>query len=103
MSVEASKLAAKIGGSVFTPANPEYGENIRRWAANAVKEASVVVQVSSSADVAAAVLQSSQSSPPNCSFHLQKKLDWRLLLAEADIPSLVHHLVRVVSSLIYVK
>lgn len=102
MSVEVSKLAAKIGGSVITPANPDYKENIRRWAANAVKEAAVVVQVSSSADVAAAVLLSSQS-PSNGSFRLQRKPDWRLRSAEADTPSRVRHPVMAVSSLISVK
>lgn len=55
MTIEVSELANKIGGSVFTPADPEYEEIIHRWAANAVKEAAIVVQVSSSADVAVAV------------------------------------------------
>ena len=101
MSVKVSELAATIGGSVITPAEAGYAEIIHRWAANAEKEAAVVVLASSSADVAAAVLCLQIIS--NSSLHTQKKRGWKLRLAEVDTRFPVHHQLTVVSSLISVK
>jgi hypothetical protein len=55
-------LASKIAGTVLVPGEEGYAEGIHRWAANAERDAAVVVQVTSSADVSAAV-----SFPNTCS------------------------------------
>jgi hypothetical protein len=52
-------LASKIKGTVVVPGDEGYAAAIRRWAANAERNAAVVVQVTSSADVVEAVPSSS--------------------------------------------
>jgi hypothetical protein len=56
MTVGLSELKEQIGGSIVTPEDAGYADAIHRWASNAEKKAAVIVQVTSSADVAAAVL-----------------------------------------------
>ena len=51
-----SELASQIKGTVLTPGDEGYQDAIRRWASNAERNAAVVAQVTSSQDVAAAVL-----------------------------------------------
>ncbi len=48
-------LVSKIKGTVVVPEDEGYAAAIHRWAANAERKAAVVVQVTSSADVAEAV------------------------------------------------
>ena len=56
MSVNVSELASQISGTVLTPGDDGYEENIKRWASNAERRAAVVALVTSSADIGAAVL-----------------------------------------------
>jgi hypothetical protein len=55
MTFDISDLVSQIDGTVLTPDDAGYDENIKRWASNAERKAAVVVLVTSSADVAAAV------------------------------------------------
>ena len=49
------ELASKIQGTVLVPGDEGYAAGIHRWAANAERNAAVVVQVTSPADVSATV------------------------------------------------
>jgi hypothetical protein len=62
MTVGISELKEQVAGSIITPEDAGYADAIHRWAANAEKKAAVVVQVTSPADVAAAVLPRPSSS-----------------------------------------
>jgi hypothetical protein len=62
MTVVISELKEQVAGSIVTPEDTGYADAIHRWAANAEKKAAVVVQVTSPADVAAAVLPRPSSS-----------------------------------------
>lgn len=56
MTVGIAELKEHVAGVVITPEDAGYADAIHRWAANAERKAAVVVQVTSPADVAAAVL-----------------------------------------------
>ena len=58
MSIDVSELKTQINGTVLSPGDKGYTESLHRWAENAERKAGVVVLVTSSADVAAAVIHS---------------------------------------------
>ena len=55
MSGDKTTLAAKIKGTVLTPGEEEYETSLKRWAANAERNAAFVVLVESAEDISATV------------------------------------------------
>jgi len=75
MTVDISKLVAKIGGSILRPTDVGYAENIQRWASNAERKPAIVVLATSAADVAAAV--PSPKTVSDASLNTQRMLNWK--------------------------
>ena len=93
-------LASKIKGKVVVPGDEGYAAAIHRWAINAEKKAAVVVQVTSPADVAEAVLLPSFHSTWCLLFYrsnMRNKPVWKLRSVVENIPSQGLRLPRVVS------
>jgi hypothetical protein len=55
MTVQKDSLIDQIQGTVLTPGDEGYSENIKRWAENAERRAAFVVLVSSAEDISRTV------------------------------------------------